>query len=97
MNNQKSAAGGLAALLKKNGQARQYYASLPSYVQDLIGLRIRSAPLCRQHSIQPVEVGPSVLPLFYLYISFRNSLSILCIFCCGGFPIILIRRYSIHE
>ena len=74
MNNQKSAVGGLAALLKKNGQARQYYAS-----------------------IQPVEVGPSVLPLFYLYISFRNSLSILCIFCCGGFPIILIRRYSIHE
>ena len=39
MNNQKSAAGGLAALLKKNGQARQYYASLPSYVQDLIGRR----------------------------------------------------------
>ena len=39
MNNQKSAVGGLAALLKKNGQARQYYASLPSYVQDLIGRR----------------------------------------------------------
>ena len=39
MNNQKPAAGGLAVLLKKNGQAHQYYTSLPSYVQDLIGRR----------------------------------------------------------
>ena len=94
MNNQKSAAGGLAALLKKNGQARQYYASLPSYVQDLIGRRFRSPAFL---PLQMPLPSPSVLPLFYLYISFRNSLSILCIFCCGGFPIILIRRYSIHE
>ena len=39
MNNQKPEVGGLTALLKKSGQARQYYASLPSYVQDIIGRR----------------------------------------------------------